>query len=100
MDVTQSELTSLMSVARESIVLLTVVIVAVVAYFLWVKVVQPIMQKQAEIVTATADALRSIQQTTQSMAQASAAVESQSRQLAEASRHLVELTSNLLTRKD
>lgn len=100
MDVAKSELEPMMGMARESVVLLTVVIVAMVAFFLWGKVIQPFMHKQAEIATATADALRSIQQTAQCIAQAGAAVEAQSRHLAEASRHLVEMTGNLIARKE
>lgn len=58
---------TLLSVARESIVLLTVVIVAIIAGVAWTRFVVPFAKAQADISAATAEALRSIKETVESV---------------------------------
>lgn len=64
---TEVTATTLISVARESIVLLTVVIVAIIAGIAWTRFVVPFARAQADISAATAEALRSIRDTVESV---------------------------------
>jgi len=98
MDAQRNEVATLMSIARESLVMLTVVFIAIVAYFFWLKVLKPFMDQQTAIATANANALNSIQMSAQAIAAANASVESQSRHLAHASSTLLEATQELKKR--
>ena len=62
------QVSDLAGLARESIVLLTVVIVAVIAGVAWTRFVVPFARAQADIATKTASALQSIQATVESLA--------------------------------
>ena len=92
-----SRLTDVWSLARESIVLVTVLVGAGIAYFLWVKVLKPFMDQQREITTSIANALNAIQTTSASQAQIAAAQTTQSEHLDRASTNLVEATRRIDT---
>lgn len=72
----------LVSVARESIVLLTVVIVAVIAGIAWTRFVVPFARAQADISAKTAQALQSIQATADAVARTAEAQRVHSEHLA------------------
>ena len=73
---------NLISVARESIVLLTVVIVAVIAGVAWTRFVVPFARAQADISAKTAQALSSIQATADAVARTAEAQRVHSEHLA------------------
>jgi hypothetical protein len=72
----------LVSIARESIVLLTVVIVAVIAGIAWTRFVVPFARAQADISARTAQALQSIQATADAVARTAEAQRVHSEHLA------------------
>ncbi len=72
----------LVSVARESIVLLTVIIVAVIAGIAWTRFVVPFARAQADISAKTAQALQSIQATADAVARTAEAQRVHSEHLA------------------
>jgi uncharacterized protein involved in outer membrane biogenesis len=81
---------SLMSMARESIVLLTVVIVAVIAGVAWTRFVVPFARAQAEITTKVAAALTSIQAIAESVGRTADAQRIHSEHLAKMATRLEE----------
>jgi len=87
---------TLMSLARESIVLITVLIITFVAWFIWSKIVHPFQLKQAEISVATAEALAAIQQTTQAVTLTSKEVTEQAKQLAQLAGNLNDLMQSMM----
>jgi len=87
---------TLMSLARESIVLITVLIITFVAWFIWSKIVHPFQLKQAEISVATAEALAAIQQTTQAVTLTSKEVTEQAKQLAQLAGNLNDLMQAMM----
>lgn len=87
---------TLMSLARESIVLITVLIITFVAWFVWSKIVHPFQIKQAEISVATAEALAAIQQTTQAVTLTSKEVTEQAKQLAQLAGNLNDLMQAMM----
>jgi F0F1-type ATP synthase membrane subunit b/b' len=89
----------LMSMARESVVLITVVVIVVVAGLAWSKIIKPFMDSQAEIATKIADALRSIQQTSEAVTRSAEAHTVIARHLADVSQNMVEVTRNMATHK-
>lgn len=90
---------TLQSIARESVVLLTVVMIAVVAGFVWAKFLKPFVDRQAEIATAQADALRSIQETSQAAADMAKEQQLHAKHTMEASTNLIKVTNTLLEAK-
>lgn len=89
------EQASLLNMARESIVLLTVVIIVIVAGLAWTKILKPFMDSQAEIATKISDALRSIQQTSEALTRSAEAHAIIAKHLSEVSVNMVEVTRNL-----
>jgi menaquinone-dependent protoporphyrinogen IX oxidase len=89
------EQASLINMARESIVLLTVVIIVIVAGLAWTRIIKPFMDSQAEIATKVADALRSIQMTTDTLTRTSESHVTISKHLSEISQNMVEVTRNM-----
>lgn len=87
--------TEILSLARESIVLVTVLIIAALAYVMWVRVIKPIMDQQSEIAKANAAALNSIQTTATAHAATEAAHVAQTEHLRETSQHLNEAARHL-----
>jgi len=98
MDAQDKEMSTLIGIARESLVMLTVVFIAIVAYFFWLKVLKPFMDQQTAIATANANALNSIHMSAQAIAMANASAEAQSKHLAEASSSLLEAAQELKKR--
>lgn len=88
---------SLLSIARESVVLLTVVVIVLVAGMAWSKIVKPFMDVQAEMATKMSDALRSIQQTSDAVNRVADSQTVIARHLVETSENLVEVSKNLAT---
>lgn len=89
--------TGLSSIARESIVLFTVVAVVVVAGLAWGKIVKPFMDVQSEMATKMADALRSIQQTSEAVNRVAESQTIIAKHLVETSENLVEVSRYLAT---
>lgn len=87
--------TSLFSLARESVVLITVTVVVIVAGLAWGKIVKPFMDVQAEMATKMADALRSIQETSNSVNRVAESQSIIAKHLVETSENLVEVSRNL-----
>lgn len=87
---------TLLNLARESIVLITVIIVTAVAWFVWSKIISPFQDRQAEIAKATAEALAAIQQTTQAVALTSNQVTEQAKQLAQLAGNLNDLMKSMM----
>lgn len=87
--------TSLMNMARESVVLLTVVVVVIVGGLAWSKIVKPFMELQTDMATKMADALRSIQQTSEAVNRVAESQTIISRHLVETSENLVEVSRQL-----
>lgn len=78
----------LASVARESIVLFTVVIVLVGCGVAWTQVVNPFMRSQAEITTKTAETLMSIKELADSVARTAEAQRIHAENLAKSAERL------------
>jgi hypothetical protein len=93
------EQSGLMSMARESVVLLTVVVIVIVAGLAWSRIIKPFMDAQAEIATKVADALRSIQHTSEAVTRSAEAHTVIARHLADVSQNMVEVTRNMATHK-
>lgn len=89
--------TGLSGIARESIVLFTVVAVVVVAGLAWGKIVKPFMDVQSEMATKMADALRSIQQTSEAVNRVAESQTIIAKHLVETSENLVEVSRYLAT---
>lgn len=89
--------TGLSNIARESIVLFTVVAVVVVAGLAWGKIVKPFMDVQSEMATKMADALRSIQQTSEAVNRVAESQTIIAKHLVETSENLVEVSRYLAT---
>jgi uncharacterized membrane protein YciS (DUF1049 family) len=89
--------TGLSDIARESIVLLTVVAVVIVAGLAWGKIVKPFMDVQSEMATKMADALRSIQQTSEAVNRVAESQTIIAKHLVETSENLVEVSRYLAT---
>lgn len=87
--------TSLMNMARESVVLLTVVVVVIVGGLAWSKIIKPFMELQTDMATKMADALRSIQQTSEAVNRVAESQTIISRHLVETSENLVEVSRQL-----
>lgn len=87
--------TGLSGIARESIVLFTVIAVVIVAGLAWGKIVKPFMDVQSEMATKMADALRSIQQTSEAVNRVAESQTIISRHLVETSENLVEVSRQL-----
>lgn len=90
-----ARVSDVMSVARESIVLVTVLVGAGIAYFLWVKVLKPFMDQQREITTAVANALNAIQTTSASQAQIAAAQANQAEHLRDSSENIAQAAKSV-----
>jgi len=93
------EQSGLMSMARESVVLLTVVVIVIVAGLAWSRIIKPFMDAQAEIATKVADALRSIQHTSEAVTRSAEAHTVIARHLADVSQNMVEVTRNMAAHK-
>ena len=89
--------TGLSGIARESIVLCTVIAVVVVAGLAWGKIVKPFMDVQSEMATKMADALRSIQQTSEAVNRVAESQTIIAKHLVETSENLVEVSRYLAT---
>jgi hypothetical protein len=89
--------TGLSGIARESIVLFTVVAVVIVAGLAWGKIVKPFMDVQSEMATKMADALRSIQQTSEAVNRVAESQTIIAKHLVETSENLVEVSRYLAT---
>jgi len=89
--------TGLSSIARESIVLFTVIAVVIVAGLAWGKIVKPFMDVQSEMATKMADALRSIQQTSEAVNRVAESQTVIEKHLVETSENLVEVSRHLAT---
>ena len=89
--------TGLSGIARESIVLFTVVAVVAVAGLAWGKIVKPFMDVQSEMATKMADALRSIQQTSEAVNRVAESQTIIAKHLVETSENLVEVSRYLAT---
>lgn len=89
--------TGLSGIARESIVLFTVIAVVVVAGLAWGKIVKPFMDVQSEMATKMADALRSIQQTSEAVNRVAESQTIIAKHLVETSENLVEVSRYLAT---
>jgi len=85
----------ILSLARESIVLVTVLIIASIAYVMWVRIIKPFMDQQAEIAKANAAALNSIQTTATAQATTAVAHQAQTEHLRETSQNLNEAAGRL-----
>lgn len=86
---------NLMGMARESVVLLTVVVIVLVAGLAWGKIIKPFMDVQSDMATKMADALRSIQQTSEAVNRVAESQAIISRHLVETSENLVEVSRQL-----
>lgn len=86
---------SLSGIARESIVLFTVIAVVIVAGLAWGKIVKPFMDTQSELAVKMADALRSIQQTSEAVNRIAESQTVIARHLVETSENLVEVSRQL-----
>lgn len=60
---TATGISEVVLVARESLVLLTVLVIVGVAYFVWMRIFKPFMEYQQKITEAHANALNAIQNT-------------------------------------
>jgi F0F1-type ATP synthase membrane subunit b/b' len=89
--------TGLSGIARESIVLFTVIAVVIVAGLAWGKIVKPFMDVQSEMATKMADALRSIQQTSEAVNRVAESQTIIAKHLVETSENLVEVSRYLAT---
>jgi F0F1-type ATP synthase membrane subunit b/b' len=89
--------TGLSGIARESIVLFTVIAVVIVAGLAWGKIVKPFMDVQSEMATKMADALRSIQQTSEAVNRVAESQTVIAKHLVETSENLVEVSRYLAT---
>ena len=89
--------TGLSGIAGESIVLFTVIAVVVVAGLAWGKIVKPFMDVQSEMATKMADALRSIQQTSEAVNRVAESQTIIAKHLVETSENLVEVSRYLAT---
>lgn len=87
--------TSLVGMARESVVLLTVVVIVIVAGLAWSKIIKPFMDAQTETSSKMADALRSIQQTSESVNRVAESQTIIAKHLVETSENLVEVSRQL-----
>jgi predicted negative regulator of RcsB-dependent stress response len=90
---------ALLSVARESIVLITVVILAILVILVWQKFLKPFVDRQTEIATAQADALRSIQETSKAATDMAREQQLHARHTLEASNNLMKVSNALLESK-
>lgn len=80
----------IVSLARESIVLLTELIITVIAFLMWIKIIKPFMDQQTDIAKANAAALYSIQSTSTAQAATATAQAAQAEHLKDTS---VQLTA-------
>ena len=88
---------NLMGMARESVVLLTVVVIVIVAGLVWGKIIKPFMDVQSDVATKMADALRSIQQTSEAVNRVAESQTIIAKHLVETSENLVEVSRYLAT---
>lgn len=87
----------LSGIARESIVLFTVIAVVIVAGLAWGKIIKPFMDVQSDVATKMADALRSIQQTSEAVNRVAESQTIIAKHLVETSENLVEVSRYLAT---
>ena len=85
-----ASISNIMGVARESLVLLTVVVIVAVAWFLWSRVLGPFMETQSKIAATQGEALNSIRATADALRYTTQATEITAKQQSEISRNLAE----------
>jgi predicted PurR-regulated permease PerM len=95
-DNTVSGASDIILMAKESLVLVTVLVVVGVAYFVWVRIFKPFMEYQQKITEAHANALNAIQNTVRDLNEAVETQKAATSDIRQAAHSLQETQSTVL----